>query len=132
MSRSHEPNGGIPASFSTSTSSGKIVTVLHDYNDKTKTASRECTIDISDWTIAFHDAADRADDDPRTLQCPLCKHAFRNWWWNCEMYMFCGELEGTVRILAKSVWEESDADYELALLGGCEAVMQTAPYVGGH
>ena len=43
MSQSHEPNGGIPAS----TGSGKILTALHDYNDKTKTASRECTVQRS-------------------------------------------------------------------------------------
>ena len=53
------------------------------------------------WAAAFLDVAERAHSNPQALTCPICGSSFIFWTRGLEDFKYAGELEGTVRVLAK-------------------------------
>ena len=73
---------------------------------------RECIISYGQWAAAFLDVAERSNSYPEALTCPKCGSLFRFWLRgrDGEEFKFAGELEGTVRVLAKSQAYDNDTD----------------------
>ena len=62
---------------------------------------KESIISFGQRAAAFLDVAERANSNPRALICPICGSSFIYWKRGLEDFMYAGELEGTVRVLAK-------------------------------
>ena len=60
----------------------------------------DCVMSFDEWFKEFHAVARRAHGDPQYLNC-TCGRPFRYYTVGTERFMFAGELEGTVRILAE-------------------------------
>ena len=63
---------------------------------------RTCYLTWEQFGKAFHLAADQADRRPEHLICARCYRGFTVYTINNSRYMFAGQLEGTVRIIAES------------------------------
>ena len=85
--------------------------------------SRQCTITWEQFGRALHHAADHADRNPRRLICARCYAEFAIYIIRNNRYMFAGELEGTVRILAES---------QAGVPSDAEASVDSVPSRGGQ
>jgi len=82
------------------------IIVKHCYNTPRE---KHCILSAFEWFGVFHRAARCANFNPKVLHCPRCWQEFTVYASQEHNYQFCGELEGTVRIVAEDRQESGYA-----------------------